>query len=29
MWVKMGTIVPEMGTIVHLTAVPGEYREAM
>lgn len=29
MWVKMGTIVPEMGTIVHLTAVPGEYREAI
>lgn len=29
MWVKMGTIVPKTGTIVHLKAIPTEYRQAI
>jgi hypothetical protein len=29
MRVKMGTVVPKMGTFVHLNEIPGDYRAAM
>jgi hypothetical protein len=29
MRVKMGTVVPEMGTVVHPDEIPGDYRAAM
>ena len=29
MRIKMGTVVPKMGTIVHLETVPTEYRQAI
>ena len=29
MRIKMGTVVPKVGTIVHLEAVPTEYRQAI
>jgi hypothetical protein len=29
MRVKMGTVVPKKGTVVHLDEIPGEYRAAL
>ena len=29
MRVKMGTVVPKMGTVLHLDEIPGDYRAAM
>jgi hypothetical protein len=29
MRVKMGTVVPKMGTVLHLDCIPGDYRAAI